>query len=109
MLDGQLRARCAWEATNLEIEVSVLSPLRKIESIEEFKLGRDGIYMIKGYHHGTFLPQVAEETGWDTEEFLGHCAQDKASIGYDGWKDADLYTYQTEIVRESELPGKEQE
>lgn len=90
------------EALRVEIEVSVLSPLKKIESIDEFKLGRDGIYMIKGARHGTFLPQVAEETGWDTEEFLGHCARDKAGIGWSGWKDADLYTYQTEIVKESE-------
>ena len=49
------------------------------------------------------ISQVAEETGWDTEEFLGHCARDKAGIGWDGWKDADLYTYQTEVVNESEL------
>lgn len=91
------------EAPQIDIEVSVLSPLKKIDSIDEFKLGRDGIYIIKGRHHGTFLPQVAEETGWDTEQFLGHCARDKAGIGWDGWKDADLYTYQTEVVKESEL------
>jgi len=91
------------EAHRIDIEVSVLSPLKRISSVDEFKLGRDGIYMIKGSRHGTFLPQVATETGWSTEEFLGHCAQDKAGIGYYGWKDAELYTYQTEIVNESEL------
>ena len=91
------------EAPRVEIEVSVLSPLKRIGSVDEFKLGRDGIYMIKGANHGTFLPQVAEETGWNTEEFLGHCARDKAGIGYYGWKDADLYTYQTEVVKESDL------
>ena len=94
------------EAPKVDIEVSVLSPLKKIESLEEFKLGRDGIYMIKGYHHGTFLPQVADETGWDTEDFLGHCARDKAGIGWYGWKDAELYTYQAEVVKESELLEK---
>ena len=91
------------EASQIDIEVSVLSPLKKIDSIDEFKLGRDGIYIIKGRHHGTFLPQVAEETGWDRDQFLGHCARDKAGIGWDGWKDADLYTYQTEVVKESAL------
>ena len=94
------------EAPKVEIEVSVLSPLKRIESLEEFKLGRDGIYMIKGYNHGTFLPQVATETGWTTEEFLGHCARDKAGIGWYGWKEAELYTYQAEVVRESELAEK---
>ena len=88
------------EAQLIDIEVSVLSPLKKISSIDEFKLGRDGIYMIKGSHHGTFLPQVADETGWTTEEFLGYCARDKAGIGWDGWKTAELYTYQTEVVKE---------
>lgn len=101
--DSRFPALSRSEAPRVEIEVSVLSPLKKISSIDEFKLGRDGIYMIKGSRHGTFLPQVAEETGWDTEEFLGHCARDKAGIGYDGWKDADLYTYQTEVVKETDL------
>ena len=91
------------EVHRIDIEVSVLSPLKRIASIDEFKLGRDGIYMIRGSRHGTFLPQVADETGWSTEEFLGHCARDKAGIGWDGWKDADLYTYRTEVVKESEL------
>ena len=91
------------EVHRIDIEVSVLSPLKRIASIDEFKLGRDGIYMIKGSRHGTFLPQVADETGWSTEEFLGHCARDKAGIGWEGWKDADLYTYRTEVVKESEL------
>ena len=104
--DPRFPALSQKEAPKVEIEVSVLSPLKKIQSIDEFKLGRDGIYIIKGYHHGTFLPQVAAEAGWDTEEFLGHCARDKAGIGYYGWKDADLYTYQTVVVKESERTGK---
>ncbi len=101
--DPRFPALSKKEAPRVEIEVSVLSPLKKINSIDEFKLGRDGIYMIKGFNHGTFLPQVAEETGWTTEEFLGHCARDKAGIGWNGWKDAELYTFQTEVVKESEL------
>ena len=101
--DPRFPALSRSEAPRVDIEVSVLSSLKKIASVDEFQLGRDGIYMIKGSRHGTFLPQVAEETGWDTEEFLGHCARDKAGIGYDGWKSADLYTYQTEVVKESDL------
>ena len=101
--DPRFPALSRSEAPRVDIEVSVLSPLKKISSVDEFKLGRDGIYMIKGSHHGTFLPQVAEETGWNTEEFLGHCAQDKAGIDYNGWKEADLYTYQSEVVKGTEL------
>jgi hypothetical protein len=101
--DPRFPALSKREAPKVEIEVSVLSPLKKIDSIDEFKLGRDGIYMIKGYNHGTFLPQVAEETGWTTEEFLGHCARDKAGIGWNGWRDADLYIYQAQIIKESDI------
>ncbi|MCK9301524.1 MAG: AMMECR1 family protein [Bacteroidales bacterium] len=34
------------------------------------------------------MPQVATETGWSVEEFLGHCSRDKAGLGWDGWKKA---------------------
>jgi len=70
--------------------------------VDEIVLGRDGIYMIKGNRHGTFLPQVATETGWNKEEFLGHCARDKAGIGWEGWKTADLYIYQAVVFSEKE-------
>ena len=100
--DPRFPALSKREAPKVEIEISVLSPLKRIDSVDEFKLGRDGIYMIKGHNHGTFLPQVAEETGWTTEEFLGHCARDKAGIGWFGWKDADLYTYQAAVIKELE-------
>lgn len=88
------------ELDDITIEISVLTPLRKISSIDEIELGRHGIYMTKGYSSGTFLPQVARETGWTKEEFLGHCARDKAHIGWDGWKTADLYVYEAYIFGE---------
>ncbi len=88
------------ELENISIEISVLTPLRKIESIEEFKLGRQGIYMRKGGKSGTFLPQVAAQTGWKKEEFLGHCARDKAQIGWDGWKEAELFVYEAIVFGE---------
>ena len=82
------------ELPDLEIEISILTPLKKIHSIDEFTLGRQGIYIRKGLRSGTLLPQVARQTGWTKEEFLGHCARDKAGIGWDGWKDAELYVYE---------------
>jgi AmmeMemoRadiSam system protein A len=89
-----------YEFDEIDIEISVLTPLRRINSIDEFQLGRHGIYIKKGYASGTFLPQVAEETGWTREEFLGHCARDKAHIGWDGWKDAELYVYEAYVFGE---------
>jgi AmmeMemoRadiSam system protein A len=91
------------EVGRLEIEISVLTPMRRIKSAEEFQLGKHGIYMKKGSRAGTFLPQVAAETGWSRDEFLGHCAQDKAGIGWEGWKAAELYVYEALIFSEKEL------
>ncbi len=91
------------ELDDIDIEISVLTPMKKINSVDEIVLGRDGIYIKKGFRAGTFLPQVATETGWDLEQFLGHCARDKAGIGWDGWKDADIYTYQALVFGEKEL------
>jgi MEMO1 family protein len=89
-----------FEIPDIKIEISVLTPLKRIAHASEIVLGRDGIYIKKGPASGTFLPQVAKGTGWTVEEFLGHCSRDKAGIGWDGWKEAELYTYQALILRE---------
>jgi len=91
------------ELEDIEIEISVLTPMIKINSIDEIQLGKHGIYISKGYRTGTFLPQVATETGWSLEEFLGHCARDKAGIGWDGWKDADIFIYEAVVFSEDEI------
>jgi hypothetical protein len=88
------------EIPELEIEISVLTPMRRISSLDEIELGKHGIYIKKGNRSGTFLPQVATETGWTKEEYLGHCAQDKAGIGWNGWKDAELYVYEALVFVE---------
>ena len=85
------------ELDDLDIEISVLTPMRRIQSLDEFELHRHGIYIKKGYRSGTFLPQVADEVNWTKEEFVGHCSQDKAGLGWEGWKDAELYVYEAII------------
>jgi len=82
------------ELDDIDIEISVLTPMRRIQSLDEFQLHRHGIYIRRGYRSGTFLPQVADEVNWTKEEFVSHCAQDKAGIGWDGWRDAELYVYE---------------
>lgn len=93
------------ELAGLEIEISVLSPMQKINSINEIIPGKHGIYIKKGNNTGTFLPQVATEQRWDLESFLGHCARDKAGIGWEGWKSADIWTYEACIFSEHEISG----
>ncbi len=87
------------ELLDLKIEISVLSPFKEINSAEEIELGTHGIYIKQGVNSGTFLPQVATKTGWNKEEFLGHCSKDKAGIGWDGWRNAELYTYTATIFK----------
>jgi len=90
------------ELSEINLEISVLTPLKKIESIDEIEMGRHGIYIKKGFSSGTFLPQVALETGWTKEEFLGYCSKNKAGLGWTGWNDADIYIYEALIFAEKE-------
>ncbi|MCY1720803.1 AmmeMemoRadiSam system protein B [Prolixibacteraceae bacterium Z1-6] len=89
------------ELENMTLEISVLSPLKRIKSATEIELGRHGIYIRKGLNTGTYLPQVAEKTGWTVTEFLGRCSRDKAGLGWEGWKTAELFTYEAVIIKEN--------
>lgn len=90
------------ELNNLEIVISVLSPLRKIDNPLDFELGVHGIYIKKGTRTGCFLPQVATDTGWTKEEFLSQCCSMKAGLPSDAWKkkDIDVYIFTSEIISE---------
>ena len=73
------------ELPEIEFEISVLTPVRKITDVNEIQVGRDGIIITRGYQHGILLPQVATEYGWDRETFLEHTCQ-KAGLPKDAWK-----------------------
>lgn len=90
----------ASELPETKIEISVLTPLKRIYSQNEFQLGKQGIYILKGNRGGTYLPQVAEETGWTKEQFMEHCAQEKAGLTPDEWRTAELYTYEAIVFHE---------
>lgn len=88
------------ELGQIRIEISVLSELTKVSDPKQIELGKHGILIRKDSFAGTFLPQVAIHTGWDLEEFLGHCSRDKAGIGWEGWKDAEIFIYTADVIRE---------
>jgi AmmeMemoRadiSam system protein B/AmmeMemoRadiSam system protein A len=94
------------ELDRIAIEISVLTPFKKIESPEEVEVGRDGIYIEKGMNHGLLLPQVATEYGWDRYKFLDHTCM-KAGLPEGSWREgADIYIFSAQIFNEEEVFGK---
>jgi AmmeMemoRadiSam system protein A len=76
------------EVKEIDIEISVLSPLRRIESVDEIRVGEHGIMLRSGFRSGLLLPQVATEYGWDRDTFLTHTCY-KAGLPGDCWRSPD--------------------
>jgi len=91
------------ELDRLSIEVSVLTPRTRIYDISDIVIGKHGIFMTQGLNRGTLLPQVAVAQNWNVEELLGNCSKHKAGLGWEGWKTAELYTYEAHIFRSPPL------
>jgi len=87
----------AEETNRMKIEISVLSPRKRIEGPGEIEIGRHGIFIESGMNRGTLLPQVAVNQGWTVEELLGNCSKYKAGLGWDGWKTASIFTYEATV------------
>ncbi len=87
------------DLAHLDIEISVLSELKKTANPLSLRLGIDGIYIKRGYLSGCFLPQVATETGWTKEEFLSYCCSHKAGLPEDAWRDTktDVFLFSAEV------------
>ncbi len=92
------------ELEKIEIEISLLTPLEKVQGAEEIVPGRDGVWMFKGDRSAVYLPHVATDQGWDRVQLLDHLCL-KAGLPVGSWrKDADLYTFRAEVISES-APG----
>jgi len=93
------------ELKEIEIEISLLSPPRKITDWREIEPGKHGVILKQGSRGGTFLPQVATETGWDREEFLSQLCLQKAGLPEDCYKDpkTELFVYTAEVFSESDV------
>jgi len=88
------------ELPELDIEISVLSPMVKTDDPLALRLGVDGIYITNGRQSGCFLPQVATETGWDAESFLSYCCAHKAGLTADAWKtdpDVEVFLFTADV------------
>lgn len=86
-----------------DIEISVLTPMERVASVDEIEIGRDGLLVQQRSHSGLLLPQVATEWGWDRDTFLAHACR-KAGLPADAWKHgAEIFRFQAEIFGEKEL------
>ncbi len=93
------------ELEDITIEISVLSPMKRIsDPTTEIQMGRHGVYVKKSGHSGTYLPQVATDNNWDLETFMDSLCGQKAGIGADSWKDgsAEIYTYTAQVFGQAE-------
>ena len=86
----------------LDLEISVLTPLKRIKDINEIEIGKHGIILKKGYHQGVFLPQVATEQGWDRITFLNEICFKAGIPDKNCWKDkdAEIYIFSAEVFEE---------
>ncbi len=91
------------ELSLIEIEISVLSPLKR-GTVDEVEVGKHGVYIIKGFYRGVLLPQVPVEYGWDKKTFLEHVCL-KAGLEPECYKDPDteIYLFTAEVFKESEF------
>jgi AmmeMemoRadiSam system protein A len=91
------------EFRRVHIEISVLSPMKRIKSIQEITVGTHGLLMEHGWHRGLLLPQVATEYGWGREEFLENVSR-KAGVSRTAWRDENtkLFIFSATVFEEHE-------
>jgi AmmeMemoRadiSam system protein B/AmmeMemoRadiSam system protein A len=96
----------AAEVPEVDMEISVLSELVRIEDPGEIVIGRDGLLVECGRRRGTLLPQVAVEHGLDADEFLDRTFE-KAGLPADAIEretHVEIYRYEAQVLSPSESP-----
>jgi uncharacterized protein (TIGR00296 family) len=93
------------ELSDLQVEISVLSPLSPVSDPAQIHVGAHGLHISKDGRHGLLLPQVAAEFGWDRETFLRQvCA--KAGLPKDAWRSgAELQVFTVESIADGRPVG----
>lgn len=94
------------EVPEIDIEISVLSPLEEIDDPGKIEVGRHGIYIINPRGRGVLLPQVATEHGWDRQTFLDQTCL-KAGLRPGCWQDpaTTILVFSAEIFGEKQVAG----
>jgi AmmeMemoRadiSam system protein A len=96
------------ELPNLDLEISVITPLEEIHQFEDIRVGRDGLMIRKGSRSGLLLPQVAAELEWDRYRFLEETCR-KAGLDKDAWKedDAKVFIFSAQVFGGRLIPERE--
>jgi MEMO1 family protein len=99
--DPRFKPVTAGEVPRLKLEISVLTPLEKVTSLDSIQVGKDGLMISLGGKRGLLLPQVATENSWSRIQFLEQtCA--KAGLPHDAYRDpyVDIYKFQALVFGE---------
>lgn len=96
----------AGELSDIDIEISVLSPVCRLDDPMKVEVGLDGLIVRRDRRQGLLLPQVAVEHGWDRETFLAQTCR-KAGLPPDAWKldGTEIDVFRAEVFGEKEYPN----
>ena len=84
----------------LDVEISILTPLERVNDASEIAVGRHGLVIRQGFQNGLLLPQVATEWGWDRDTFLAQTCR-KAGLPPDAWRrGAEIFKFEAEVFGE---------
>jgi AmmeMemoRadiSam system protein A len=98
--DPRFPAVSAEELPNLDLELSILSPLERVHGPDDFEIGRHGLVVEMGKRRGLLLPQVATQWKWSREKFLAETCH-KAGLPTDAWKrGATVWKFEAEVFGE---------
>jgi AmmeMemoRadiSam system protein B/AmmeMemoRadiSam system protein A len=80
------------ELQDIDLEISVLTPLQRVKDPKEIEIGKHGLYIKRGFYSGLLLPQVATQFNWDRTTFLEETCR-KAGLPRHAWKEKDVEIY----------------
>ncbi|MEO0077412.1 MAG: AmmeMemoRadiSam system protein B [candidate division WOR-3 bacterium] len=101
--DPRFRPVTPAELRDIDIEITVLSPLQPIPCPDSVDVGRHGVVIRKSGRGAVFLPQVPIEQGWDRDTYLTELCR-KAGLPAQAWreKDAALFVFTGQVFGEKQ-------
>ncbi|WP_045216922.1 AmmeMemoRadiSam system protein A [Desulfonatronovibrio magnus] len=86
------------ELNSINLEISILSPLSKVDNPQDIVPGKHGLLIRQGAHSGLLLPQVAVEWKWDRNTFLANTCR-KAGLLDNCWQDpnTEIFWFQAAV------------